>query len=45
MLFQVRRNSSQDHDAKGLRYKKSGCEEVKLSWTQVAVRIADLVKK
>ena len=37
-------NSSQDHDAKGLRYKKSGCEEVKLSWTQVAARIADLVK-
>ena len=37
-------HSSQDHDAKGLRYKKSGCEEVKLSWTQVASRVDDLVK-
>ena len=37
-------HSSQDHDAKGLRYKKSGCEEVKLSWTQVAARVDDLVK-
>ena len=36
--------SSQDHDAKGLRYKKAGCEEVKLSWTQVAARVDDLVK-
>ena len=37
-------HSSQDHDAKGLRYKKSGCEEVKLSWVQVADRVDDLVK-
>ena len=37
-------HSSQDHDAKGLRYQKGGCEEVKLSWTQVAARIDDLVK-
>ena len=36
--------SSQDHDAKGIRYKKPGCEEVRLSWVQVAARVDDLVK-
>ena len=37
-------HSGQDHDAKGIRYQKLGCEQVKLSWTQVASRIDDLIR-
>ncbi len=35
--------SGEDHDSKGLHYKKSGCEDVKFSWTQVASRIDSLI--
>lgn len=35
--------SGEDHDAKGLRYKKAGCEDVMFSWTQVASRIDSLI--
>lgn len=38
-------HSGQEHDAKGLRYKKSGCDQVQMSWTQVAQRIDSLMKK
>ena len=36
--------SDEDHDAKGERFKKAGCQPVKLSWTQVANRIDELIK-
>lgn len=36
--------SDEDHDAKGERFKKAGCQPVKLSWTQVASRIDALIK-
>ena len=35
--------SSQDHDAKGIRYKKEGCDTVQLSWSQVASRLDSLI--
>ena len=38
-------HSGQDHDAKGVRYTKSGCDKVQMSWTQVAQRIDTLMKK
>jgi len=38
-------HSGQDHDAKGVRYTKSGCDKVQMSWTQVAQRIDALIKK
>ena len=38
-------HSGQEHDAKGIRYQKSGCEQVQMSWTQVAQRIDSLMKK
>ena len=38
-------HSGQDHDAKGIRYQKSGCDQVQMSWTQVAQRIDSLMKK
>ena len=38
-------HSGQDHDAKGVRYTKSGCDKVQMSWTQVAQRIDALMKK
>ena len=38
-------HSGEDHDAKGVRYNKSGCDNVKMSWTQVAQRIDSLMKK
>ncbi len=37
--------SGEDHDAKGIRYTKPGCDKVQLSWSQVATRIDDLVKQ
>ncbi len=36
--------SGEDHDAKGIKYHKAGCEDVKLSWIQVANRIDHLVR-
>lgn len=38
-------HSGQDHDAKGIRYQKSGCDQVQMSWTQVAQRMDSLMKK
>ena len=38
-------HSGQDHDAKGVRYTKSGCDKVQMSWTQVAQRIDSLMQK
>lgn len=38
-------HSGQDHDAKGVRFTKSGCDKVQMSWTQVAQRIDALMKK
>ena len=38
-------HSGQDHDAKGVRYSKGGCDNVQMSWTQVAQRIDGLMKK
>lgn len=37
--------SSEDHDAKGIKYSKQGCDKVQLSWAQVATRIDNLVKQ
>ena len=37
--------SGEDHDSKGIRYTKSGCDKVQLSWTQVANRIDVLIKQ
>lgn len=38
-------HSGQDHSAKGIIYKKAGCETVNLNWTQVANRIGELIRK
>lgn len=38
-------HSGQDHSAKGIIYKKEGCETVNLNWTQVANRIGELIRK
>ena len=35
--------SGEDHDAKGIRYTKEGCDKVQLSWSQVASRIDSLI--
>ena len=37
--------SFEDHSAKGLEYKKSGCDSVFFNWTQVADRIASLIRQ
>ena len=37
--------SSEDHSAKGLEYKKAGCDSVLFNWTQVADRIASLIRQ
>ena len=34
---------SQDHDSKGIRYTKSNCDDLDLSWSNVADRIQKLV--
>ena len=38
-------NSGEDHDAKGIRYTKAGCDKVQLSWAQVASRIDALINQ
>ena len=38
-------HSSQEHSAKGLTYKKVGCDQINLSWTLVAQRIDALMAK
>ena len=37
--------SWEDHDGKGLHYKKSGCPDVHFTWEKVAKRITDLIQK
>lgn len=37
--------SWEDHDGKGLHYKKDGCPDVHLTWEKAAKRITDLIQK
>ena len=37
--------SWEDHDGKGLRYKKDGCPDVHFTWEKAAKRITDLIQK
>ena len=37
-------NSWEDHDAKGLRFKKGDCPEVTISWVNLAKRIETLIR-
>ena len=37
--------SWEDHDGKGLHYKKGGCPDVNFTWEKVAKRITDLIQK
>lgn len=39
------RGSWEDHDGKGLRYKKASCPDVHFTWEKVAKRITDLIQK
>nr|WP_330425950.1 SNF2-related protein [Blautia sp. TF12-31AT] len=38
-------HSGEDHDGKGLHYKKQDCPDVHLNWEKVSKRITSLVKK
>ena len=38
-------SSGEEHDAKGIQYTKSGCDNVLLSWAQVAARIDTLMEQ
>ena len=38
-------HSGQDHDGKGIRYQKSGCDQVQMSWVQVVQRVDVLIRK
>lgn len=38
-------HSGEDHDGKGLHYKKQDCPEVHLTWEKVAKRITGLIQK
>ncbi len=37
--------SGEDHDGKGLHYKKRDCPDVHFTWEKVSKRITDLIKK
>ncbi|MBO5501571.1 MAG: helicase, partial [Clostridia bacterium] len=37
-------HSSEDHDGKGLHYKKRDCPEIHLSWPQVVKQIQELIR-
>ena len=37
--------SGEDHDSKGIRYKKKDCRDVTLSWAKVSKRIEDMLAK
>ena len=37
--------SWEDHDGKGLHYKKDGCPDVHFTWEKAAKRITDLIQK
>ena len=38
-------HSGENHDGKGLHYKKDGCPDVHFTWEKVAKRITDLIQK
>ena len=38
-------HSGEDHDGKGLHYKKQDCPDVHLNWEKVAKRITDVYKR
>lgn len=35
----------EEHDGKGIRYRKGGCPEVRLTWPNVVKRLEDLIRK
>ena len=37
--------SGEDHDGKGLHYKKQDCPDVNFTWEKVSKRITDLIRK
>ncbi|MCD8089480.1 MAG: DUF3849 domain-containing protein [Clostridiales bacterium] len=37
--------SDQWHDSKGINYKKKNCKDVKMSWSQAAKRISEIIEK
>ena len=39
------RESGEWHDAKGIKYNKGNAKEIQLSWSNVARKINDLIKK
>ena len=39
------RGSGQDHDAKGIKYTKLNCQDVRLSWNETARRIQNLIER
>jgi len=38
-------NSHEDHSSKGIRFEKGDCAEVQLSWSNVAKRVDELIRK
>lgn len=38
-------HSGEDHDGKGLHYKKQDCPEIHLTWEKIAKRISGLIQK
>lgn len=37
-------HSSQDHDSKGIKYSKSNCDDIHLTWSQVAHRYTEMIQ-
>ncbi len=37
--------SSQDYDARGIKFKKSDCADVEMNWSKVAARISTLIQR
>ena len=35
----------EDHDGKGIRYRKTGCPEIRMSWPEAVKRIENLIRK
>lgn len=44
-VLSAARESGEWHDAKGIKYNKGNAKEIQLSWSNVARRINDLIKK
>ena len=38
-------HSGEDHDGKGLRYQKDGCDDIRLTWDKVVKLVAGLIQK